>query len=277
MKTKIKNAFLMVAVSALIVSCGKGNSSSSGGKGGDVSGVKEFTENTVSDVSIQTIQSKFNSLNTASNGAQAGAIVYHVGPYYMGLGSSSSFNFQVSGCLNLIFTQIGDCNTGYSAENYWRSIIDSGSYKVIKSVSTTSNSYERLTDVDGNDLYYTAYSFSKNASLYKSMLDLDSSGSFGYGATPTKGSVAEVTLTNGQKIEAYLVEKFDGYYNYKYVVSPQLPLMANPVAILDRYGNFLGALKGVGNTRIKQVRVNFHVINYGGQVVPGGYNYIMLN
>lgn len=280
MKTIMKNVLMLALVMGL-ASCGKnssgGGSSSSSTpvtNGGDSTSNVDSSQNQ-NPQSISTIESLRQAFanKSMSEGLSANMAVYHVGPTYAGY--SSGFNVEVSGCINLIFWSAGDCD-GYSQADYLQDIVDNGAFRIVKSSGQDDLTYEKAIGVSGGDFVVRQKSYSRSSDRYVKMLGLDQTSYSGYGAKSIVSS-ANVRLSNGQQIEAYLVEHFSGYSTSRYVVSPKLPIFANPVAVLDSYGNFTGALKSVGNTNVNYIQVNLHTINsYTGQATTAGYNQLSL-
>lgn len=280
---KLMKKLLLLAMVMSLASCGNnssGGSSSSSSpapitNGDDTStwnndNVENDTSQKIS--SIESLRDKF-AKKSLSDGISNNMAVYHVGPTYSDYSSSFNFEFQVSGCINLIFWQAGDCgSSGYSTQDYLQNLVDMGKFKIVKSISNDSIVYEEAIGTTSRDFVVTEKSYDRSSSRYEKMLGLNLTSYGSYGAKSIV-SAAYVKLSNGQEIEAYLVEHFDGYNTSRYVVSPAVPVFANPVAVLDSYGYFTGALKSYGNTNVSLIQVNLHTINsYTGEAVSAGYN-----
>ena len=284
MKTLMKNVLLLVLVLGL-VACGKNSSGGGGSSTNSTTPVTNGDGNNTSNIgstqtgssqsinSIESLRQVFAS-KSMSEGLTANMAVYHVGPTYAGY-SSGGFNIEVSGCINLIFWSAGDCD-GYTQADYLNDIVDNGAFRIVKSTTNDQVVYDKATGVRNGDFTVSQKTFNRSSDRYVNMLGLNSTSYSGYGSKSVVSS-ANVKLSNGQQIEAYLVEHFSGYSTTRYVVSPKLPIFANPVAVLDSYGNFTGALKSVGNSNVGFIQVNLHTLNsYTGEAVTAGYNQLSL-
>jgi hypothetical protein len=284
MKTLMNRILLLAMVMTLAAACGK-NSSGGGGSSQTNPSTNwngwdnnQYNNNgQQQQYNIEQIRSQF-AAKSLSDGLQNGLAVYHVGPHYSSSyygGGNFNFQFQVSGCINLIFVQVGDCgSTGYSNQQYMENIVDMGEFKIVQSSTSTQVNYEEAIGVSNEQFLVTQKTFTRNSSRYTDMLGTNG-GVIG-GGFQSLVTAAYVRLTNGQQIEAYLIEHFNGYNTTRYVVSPSLPVLANPIAVLDGYGQFQGALKSVGNTNINMIQVNLHQMGYNGQPQTAGYNQLML-
>lgn len=267
MKKQFSKLALLALVSVSLVSCGKnssGGDSKSKSKDDNIINVSEFNQNQVSEATLEAVQNAFGNLNMTSNGIKNGDVFYHrnfLTP--MDYTTSASFNLSVQtyGCLSFFGIEIaGDCSNPYQnvQNNYYQDIIDSGEHRTVKSISNSEVIYDQMEGVSNSYPTYKAYKFSKNSARYTSMLGL----SDGSNSSNTKVSVASVVLSDGRKIQAFTIEKFhsDGK---KYIVSPQLPLMANPIAVIDQYGYILKRVGAVGSNKyVQQIQYYIHSMSH---------------
>src|SRR5690554_1293467 len=120
MKKLFKNLPLALLVLTLSVGCGKDNSS--GGSSGSssepiaVDGIGNSSQNFQT---IEEVRTAFNA-KSMSAGVTQNLDVYHVGPYFGGKASGGGIkvDYGVSGCLNLIFWQWGDCGQNYEKDHH---------------------------------------------------------------------------------------------------------------------------------------------------------------
>lgn len=293
MKNFINRFMLLATIMTFAVACGK-NSSGGGGNhatpdlpGGGV------TAQTGKDVkSIEELRNIFQAKNM-DEALSPGMPIFHTGPVYSN-GTSTSFGFEAGFCAQFLSWSWGDCYTQQeiASAQYLASVnqsIANGKFNVVTKAFSDSVQIEQIVEfLDANlsvqnARYVTNVLSRSNTPFYNEMLGLSQSSSM-FGSTSTyRITSARVEMENGQTIEAYLVESFNnntsGFYGYqstvprKFIVSPQLAIIANPVAVIDTnyYGQsqFVGALKSVGGVRVKSISATTSVMNANGQITNG--------
>lgn len=288
MKKIGKKLLILGLLSTLMVSCGGKNSSGGSGSAGsnadhiqdngDWNSESQGNSPSQGMVDISVVQREFNQ-KSFTDGLSNGAFIYHIGPYYSANNNSNqrNFGFKISGCLRLFFRQIGNCNgaNGLGHQAYLESILQRGKLKVITGTSSENVSYKTAQSAGAYDFIYDAGNvISRSSNIYREMLGGSAHTSYN---SKVIASYAYVELENGQRVKAYHIEIFTAFAVKRYVVSPQLPIVANPIAILDDSGTFLGALKSVGDVKIRRIQVQGHKIGYGSNYVePEGYARINL-
>tara|TARA_B100001971_G_scaffold129103_1_gene119004 strand:- start:43168 stop:44007 length:840 start_codon:yes stop_codon:yes gene_type:complete len=266
----------MLLAFSVLSACGEnksggGSSSKSSGIGNGQTGYTTQGENYSN---IDEVRNQYNSKSLA-DGISNGTNIYHVGTYF---GGSNSGGGQVSvnvyGCLNLIFWQVGDCdsNNGYDINSYLESALNMGRIWQVQAASGESISINEAYDVLNNDYLFQPETFDRNSAKYREMLGLNRND-----IVDVRISNASITLTNGQVIPSTLVEYFYGN-NYtgganitgmkRFILSANLPVVANPVAVIDGNGAITGYLSNVGNgIKVKSLTVTrMHGTNYYGQI-----------
>lgn len=248
MRALFKSLPILVIAGALSVSCGdKSNSSGSSSSSSGVSGLPGNTvTQTQSYTSIDQVRSAFAS-KPMNDGLATGTEIYHMGPYFNSNYSSSGINFQAGFCLQLFGWSAGDCDTqGTSQQDLLLAQLDNGVFKKATASSTTAVSYQEPSGVSNASGYweYTydtaqTQSYDRNNSQYKEMLGLDLTSA---NILDSKVSPATITLSNGQQIAGQILEIVTGYNNYgqqsiqdirRYVLSTNLPVAANPIAVIN--------------------------------------------
>lgn len=302
MKALFKSLPVLVLAGALSVSCGKGDnksgSSSSPGAGGNT---WDSVTQTQSYQSIDQVRSAFNQ-KAMNQGLSNGMEIYHMGSHFNSNYGGGGINFQAGFCIDLGFWSAGDCDSygGPSQEDILIDQLNNGVYKKVTSSNASSVTYQQPTGVASDNYggYVYTYnnaqneSFDRNSADYKEMLGLDIPAN---NLVDSKVSPATITLSNGQQVVGQVVELFIGssYYGNttvsdvrRYVLSANLPLAANPVAVISGivngyYGPMAtvsGYLGFIGNTTSNQVQavqsikinqLHIHQSNYGGfQLTP---------
>lgn len=196
---------------------------------------------------------------TFDNGVSAGQIIYHVGPEY-GMQTSGG-NFNLGFCIVFFGQTIGDCDDmGNNA--ILENIVANGEYKVVTSANASGVSYDLATDVVDGQFVFEARNFDQTSESFIDMLNLDNQA-----VIKVVVSRAQITYTDNSQVAGDLVEFFYGsggsISNIKRIVlSKDLPLIANPVAIFDAYGNAKGALNNISNKMIRTVSAMAHNVQY---------------
>jgi hypothetical protein len=274
--------FMLMSLMMTLAACGK-NSSGDGGSGSSTntsgigstgtwynnSGDNQGFGDPVAFKNYYTARSMAANISTNT-------VVYHVGPNYGG----SYNNFQVDFNLNFAFC-IGNENIfgnddycsyqqGNSA-NDLNDIVDNGKYKVVTAASSTTNSYDLATDANSGGFIFDQRTYNSNTSIYRKMLNMDNK--------PTRKVVvsrANASLSNRGNIPVDMVEYFftDGTYE-AYVLGSDLPMIANPLVILEgNYGtngnsqypqlnyNVRGELNNIGEASLASLFANTHGIYF---------------
>lgn len=204
------------------------------------------------------------------NGLAVGNVVYHVGPYYTGNNVNSGGSFNVGFCINFFGSTIGDCDNLNTNDAILQNILSNGHYKVVSSASGTGVSYDLATGIDNGNFVYEPRTFDDYTEVYRKMLNLDD--------TPMMRvlvSQAEIIIRNGANtqqtttLRGDLIEYFVNQNTvYRYVVSQDLPKMANPIAIFEQQTvgmntyaiNPVGALNNFNSQLIVAVRATAHML-----------------
>jgi hypothetical protein len=292
MRKTTKNLSVLMMAAFMTVSCGKSdNSSGSGGSGGGA-GISEYTQ-TQAYGSIDQVRQAFAGKSIA-DGAPVGTEVYHVGSYFGGSSSSGSFN--VSGCAQILFWEIGDCGTNTSQqETEMLSRLTKGEYKTVFGSSANAVTYKIPTGIEvvNNTVQYvyngSDKTYDRNDQVYKEMLALDRND-----ILETRVSPATITFQNNTTIAGQIVEVVFGNNNYgntqvtdmkRFVLSTNLPSIANPIAVLNgAYPSLSGYLAAVGtptNYRmIKSISITtIHTYQWGsgnqGYTLMPQQNYVI--
>ena len=263
MKRLFKLAFIALMMSQ-IASCGKENNSG-GGSGSSNSGITNDgvisgvfdNGNNLGDYSA--VRSHYTSASF-SNGLSTNMVIYHIGPYFGGQ-SSSGFSTTVSGCLNLFVVSFGDCDNINSNVGQLESIVDRGEYKVVRSTSSSSVTYDVAVGTQssnlGGDFVYQPDTFDSTDDAYRDMLNLDD-----ISVRETVVSEARITLSNGETVNGEMVEYFYTNGNIRrFVLSSALPLMANPLLVIEN-NSVTGRLNNVGETAVTRISADIHGIQF---------------
>ena len=277
---------LMVTSLALILSsCGKENKS--GGGGGDT--VAPVTVAPVSptdwyNAGTSTVLNteNYNRLRSYYEGKSfawgvgANTHVYHLGSAFggspLGYGQSGfDFDLDYNYCIDLFGYKKGNCSqtqySGYQVD--YADIMKKGEYKVLLSADANMIRFNLATSASSQSFGYTENTFDRNDTLYRRMLNLD--------ASPVRATVISkaivktvpidaVGTSNPTVIKADYVEYFfeDGFVE-GYIISDDLPMISNPVAVTERSNNSSDRLTGVlgssGNYKIVSVEHDIHRID----------------
>lgn len=289
MKNFMKKIMLLATVMSFTVGCGNNSSGGGGGNhaGPDLPGGGITSQSGQSVKSIEELRAIFEK-KKMSDALEEGMPIFHMGPAFSNATVSSSLNFESSFCAQLLIWSFGDCKTQQQVYNeqylaYINQSISNGRFNVVERLFSDSILVHQITEffdasLDLQNSRGNADIYSKdNTPFYKEMLGLNTTNNWGFGGSSKYHvSSAKVEMENGQTIEAYLVEIF----NYqttstakKFIVSPQLAVIANPVAVIEPnyygYTYFTGALKSVGGVKVKSISATTHVMNQNGQITQG--------
>jgi hypothetical protein len=148
----------------------------------------------------------------------------------------------------------------------------------VRNLDQNSNTLNlaKATGVSYNDFTYSNYVLTRNHNDYRSMLGMSSS------YNRAKLSNATIELQSGERVQGVVVEYIkEGYYGVpssikRYVLSTNLPIAANPIAILNGLrAEVTGVLSTVG-TNIKLRRIEIDTITelsyYNNEVIERNLN-----
>ena len=276
MKSIMKRMSIMLLAFSVLSACGE-NKSGGGKKSSSVNGIGNgqtgYTTQGENYNNIDEVRNRYNSKSLA-DGIGNGTNIYHVGSYF---GGSSSGGGQISGgvygCLNLIFWQVGDCDSssGYDISSQLESALNLGRIWQVQGASGESISINEAYDVLNNDYLFQNATYDRNNAKYREMLGLNRND-----IVDVRISNASIKLSNNQDVPATLVEYFYGtnYGNVnisgmkRFILSSNLPVVANPIAVIDAYGAIKGYLSNVGNDiKVRSLTVTkMHGVNGMGQI-----------
>jgi hypothetical protein len=263
---KTKKTLAMAFMLLFAISCGGGNTS-----GGNNSGNNQNFNNggviTGSNATAEynSIVSSFNA-KAYSAGMPANVGIIHGGSYFTGASTGSSsfnfnFSFDFSGCL----FGIGNCD---SPQNQYTQYADD--YRILVSKQASQN--DALFGQLGTDGSLTDVTLSRADQAYRDMLNLDA------GTNMTVAPIvsnARISVGNNQNIRAFIVEYFNGnnitgYQVDRFIVSPDLPVAANPIAVIQDNGfqlSLTGYLMEISGQRVRVLQAPYHQIQQTQQGV----------
>lgn len=255
---------LMLAMTFAIASCAKEDEGGSS-KAVPAPPVVDPTP-TVTDDFYSSSSAEFGSFDKLKDyymnksfdtGSVDGQIVYHIGPEYGMQTSGGSFNFDF--CINFFGSTIGDCDD-VGNTTILQGIVDNGKYKVVTSANASGVSYNEADSVENDQFVFEPRNLDQTSESFSEMLNLDNQP-----VIKVLVSKADITLSDGSKVNGDLVEYFysqGGPENEAFIISKDLPMLANPVAIFNATGSAQGALNNVGNKLIKSVSAMKHSVQY---------------
>jgi hypothetical protein len=270
MKTKSLLTLMVLAVVA--IACGGGNTSGGGGSNGGNGGGPITQTNT--SANYQSIKNAIES-KSFQTGLNENVGMVHAG--YAFTGNTGSFNVNFNLCLGN-WIQLGDCeNNGNPMSQY----ADMYRIMFVQSANQNSATFRQLNTDGQHDIV----TIDRSDELYRDMLNLNYSGN----QLVRDPVVTQVNMQvgNSNNVRAYLVEYFYGYYGNitevkRYIIAPDLPVAANPVAIIDQSwysAQLSGHLMEIQGQQVHlQAQYNTLVPNNNGgitggqsfQVVPAG-------
>lgn len=274
MKALFKRLPILLMAGAISVSCGSGDNSSGSPSSTNTGGGNTWTPGVTgtqgtSYQSIDQVRAAFQQKSFAE-GTAVNYEYYHLGSYFGG--SSGGFSLDFNFCWS-------DCQSQQMA-NAMEERIQYGSQIKVTAASVDSVSYDIATDVDVNNgyanfVYGTSGTMSRTGGLYKSMLGLNISESslFGGSTEGIKVTPATISLQNGGTVVGQMVEFFIGQKSQygctlndikRYVVSSALPIIANPVLVIEN-GQAEGKLNEINGSSsiVSSVTVNgYNELNY---------------
>ena len=238
----LTKAFVLMTVMATMVACGKNTSGGSAGS----------STSPVSNQNLTThaqIKSYYQNKSYA-DGVNSNTKIYRSGTYYGAPSVQVSMNF--SGCIDLGFWSAGDCDQSESLNNYLNDNIDNGDYFLVNSATANDINIDLAVNAVGGDYIYQSRDISKSDNDFRDMLALDDD----YFAVVSK---ATVQLGN-RSIKADYIEyfsKINGQYIASYVLSTDVPLVANPLYVgVAGEGN--GRLQSLNNEQLGAITVSTH-------------------
>jgi hypothetical protein len=258
MKRLFKNLSIAMLALAFMAACGENTSGANKKKNSGINGYGNgqtgYTTQGENYTSIDQVRADFNA-KSLSDGIANNTNLYHVGTYFGGNAQGGGqVGVSIYGCLNLIFWEVGDCdsgNGGYDIDAYLQSALDMGRIWRTNSVGTNSVLVDEAYDVLNNDYLFQTVTYDRNDDIYREMLGLDRND-----IVELRISAATVRLTNNQVIPATHIEYFYGanYTGYtqitgiqRFIVTKNLPTIANPVAVINSAGYLTGYLSNIGN------------------------------
>lgn len=288
MKSFKKLMFLLVVTT--LVACGKNTSGSGSTATPDLPGGGVTAQSGKNVKSIEELRNIFEA-KKMNDALTQGMPIFHTGPIYSG-GTSTSFQFETGFCAQFLSWSWGDCLSQQEIANqqylaYINQSISNGTFNVVTNAFADSVQIEQILEFFDSSLsvqnarYRTNVFDKTNSPFYREMLGLNQATDLFGSSSIYRITNAKVEMENGQTLEAYLVESFSNNTSgflvnqtpaRKFIVSPQLAIIANPVAVIETnyYGpQFVGALKSVGGVRVKSISATIGVMNANGQITNG--------
>jgi len=245
---------LILAMTFALASCGKkdkgGSSSSSPAPVVDPIPTGDFYGGSETEFgNFDTLKAYYTGKSFA-DGISASQIIYHIGPDYGMVLNGGSFN--VGFCIQFFGTTLGDCE-GMGQGAILDGIVANGEYKVVESASVGGVSFQEATDVVDDQFVFEPRTFDANSEAFRAMLNLGNEP-----VLKVVVSQAQIHMTDGSTVTGDLVEYFYGTFGSvtgidRFVLSKDLPLIANPIANFDAYGNPTGVLNNIGNRMVGSV------------------------
>lgn len=270
---KLMQLTLLLAMASFISSCGKENASGAGVTSAaapvvpctdiNYNGVCDSDEGLENAVTGDYAGLK-HSLETKefSDGIANNTVVYHEGTFFGAPAQQQTLNFEFRAVLcigseNLLGND--DYCQGSDLSDYY----NNGEYKLVKSSDSEGNNYSLATGINsyGYINYQNNLRFDQNTEQYRKILNKDE-----LALSKVVVSSANIQFNNEEKKGAELIEYFfsDGRYE-AYLVSRDLPLIANPIAVLEGYSsgygtNFglTGLLRNIGDKNIRAIEMTTH-------------------
>lgn len=258
----MKKLFRVIALGAMVLalaSCGKENES--GGSSSSGSSTQDWYNQGGSGENFgdySQLKSYYSS-KALNSGVSNNMVVYHIGPEFGGDNFGGvNFNLDFGFCFNLFGELKGDCDQ-YNQGQDLGVIVDKGEYKVVRSSTSSSVNVDVATGSSNGVFNFVNASYTRNDALFREMLNMDNRP-----VAKVVVSQAQVYLTDGKKVNADYIEYFynDGSQEVKgYIVSQELPIIANPLAVTDNY-DLTGVLSFSGSQTIRSVQVTIHDLQY---------------
>lgn len=310
----MKNLFKLLILTGLITflsSCGKDNKSGGGGGGSTVvtppavvipnNWYADNVNDPANSVNYNTLRNYYEAQSFATH-TTSNLVIYHLGSEFGGddlynnVNFSNLFNFNFGYCINFFGKLKGDCSNTQNDQFSYQAddIIRKGEFKVIVNADHNTTSYNRAVGSTGLGFEFESKSFTREDLLYRRMLNLDAKpvAKVVISKATLNAQVSTSTGTNSTTtINADYVEYFFSDNTIEgYVISPDLPMLANPVAVTKSNGYDTHALKGIlssaGAYKILSLTVDTHRISgnvfsgngyYDVQTISAGQRSIILN
>ncbi len=286
MKSLFRAKYLLLFVMCLsLYSCGKNSSGSGGASGGSTIGINSDGSITAgnSGQNFQTVDELRNAFNAMSleSGVAEGMYIYHVGNHYTGNsggGGGIGGGITITGCFFGLFGDCDDNGNGGGPNNYQlQQYLNNGRMLKVRNLDQNSNTLNlaKATGVSYNDFTYSNYVLTRNHNDYRSMLGMSSS------YNRSKLSTATIELQSGERVQGVVVEYINEGYDglpssiKRYVLSTNLPIAANPIAILNGLQTEVtGVLSTVGtNIKLRKIEIDtITEVSYYGQVFERNLN-----
>ena len=265
--TKLPLAILGLAI---LTSCGK-DGESGGSSSASVQGSISAGAN------IDQIRHAFNSTSlshgiTQSSDQNYGTSIYHGGSYFKVPSDSDCKSVDLFG-IDLFELCFGSHQSPLERE------LD---LYEIKQVNTASSSEVRFKEPVGLNNYGQGYVygseqvFNRSNERYKAMLGLKNQRPVEVRPSAAKITLSNGAIKNGVYVEYFFGTKQDNILNLTskeaYVLSTELPVLANPIAVENSNGQVVGKLGKVGSLIVTQIKVlNYHYVQSENSWVNGFY------
>lgn len=282
MKTQKKNVLALLLLALIATACGgsKSNSSGSTSDGGATDSAPAATTADVSDITsgeinvgeeimhgeLITVMEDKNFADGVNEGLKIWFRDYTISSSYTSTTVNTSF------CIQSVFGNIGDCDTNSSSysnsyqQALFQMMIDSGDLYNVLSSSRDSVTYEDMNENSfGVDPGFNRSSRTNTRNKYDGYYELIL-GKFSNDVHITEGKLFD---RRGKVYRIFFVEIFNGtQHANSYIVSPDLPALANPVA--EFRGSDLRltrAVKLIGEIEVAGLNFILHRKNdYTGQL-----------
>lgn len=194
-----------------------------------------------------------------ADGVSNDTVVYHTGSFFGAAPQDNGIKFSAVFCVGSenLFGNDDKCDPNNGIEDLYAA----GEYKLVKSSSTSKNTYSLANGIDGSGFttYVMNQSFDRNAEQYRKMLNKNDN-------PVRKIVVSNAKIQMNGEIKAQYIEYFFENGSYEgYVVAKSLPVIANPVMVTSGYyngygvtGDLVGRLNNLGNKTLQSVQANIH-------------------
>lgn len=232
--------FLGLLVVGLLTSCGKGNNSSGSSKSSNKTQNVQILQN--GGTGVGTANTSFASLKKLfankddNDGVKANYQVIHSYPEFNPVTSNTNWLNSVLGALNV---------NSVSTIQIKTKVLEVNGDEI--EVSVQEGNSAAANDLYERDFYYEIFEETE-------------------GVVETKVSKAEVLLSNNKKIAAYVVQHFikdeyNFYHENTYIVSPNLPNVANPIQKSNRLNEDFLQLNKIENDFVYSITGQYYIIN----------------
>lgn len=262
---------ILATLVTMLASCGKQNSS--GGSSSKKSNQTDwYASGTNNGFGNYDDLKEYYTEKSLSDGLPNNTVIYHVGEIYGANYNNFEFdiNFNFAFCIGSenLFGNDDACNSfGGNTTADLNDIVDDGEYKVVRNSTSTTVSFDLATGASNNIFTFANnQTYNQTSPIFRKMLNLDNKP-----VNKVVVSKANAYMTNKGNIQADLVEYFfqDGSYE-AYILSPNIPVIANPVAVFGgSYSvngsvnvNIDGELNNVGQSVLTSVSTTIHRLTY---------------